>query len=45
MIAPELELATAKKIGATTTILRSSHVVMLSQPEKVADVIIAATKR
>lgn len=45
MIAPALEVATAKKIGATTTILQSSHVAMLSQPEKVAEVIIAATQR
>jgi pimeloyl-ACP methyl ester carboxylesterase len=45
MIAPALELAAAKKIGATTTVLQSSHVAMLSQPEKVAEVIIAAAQR
>lgn len=45
MISPALEAATAKKIGATTTVLQSSHVAMLAQPEKVADVIIAASRR
>lgn len=45
MIAPALEAATARKIGATTTTLQSSHVAMLAQPEKVAEVIIAASFR
>ncbi|WP_295994895.1 alpha/beta hydrolase [Rugamonas sp.] len=45
MISPDLELAMAKKIGATTTTLQTSHVPMLSQPKAVADVIIAAAQR
>jgi pimeloyl-ACP methyl ester carboxylesterase len=42
MIDPGLEQAFAKKLNATTTVLQASHVPMLSQPGKVADVIIAA---
>lgn len=42
MIFPDLEKATAKKIGATTTVLQSSHVPMLSKPKEVADIIFAA---
>lgn len=45
MIAPELEQAFAKKIGATVTTLPTSHVPMVSQPAKVAEVIIAAAQR
>ena len=45
MISPNLEAAMAKKIGATTTTLQTSHVPMLSQPKAVADVIIAAAQR
>ena len=46
MIAPGLELAFAKKINAvTTTTLQASHVPMLSQPEKVAAVILAAARQ
>jgi len=45
MIAPELEQAFAKKINATTTTLKASHVPMVSQPEKVAEVIFAASQR
>jgi pimeloyl-ACP methyl ester carboxylesterase len=45
MIAPELEQAFAKKINATTTTLQTSHVPMVSQPAKVAEVIIAAAQR
>jgi len=45
MIAPQLEQSFAKKIGATTTTLQTSHVPMLSQPKAVADVIIAAAQR
>src|ERR1700684_1183930 len=41
-ISPELEPAQAKKIGATTTTVASSHVIMLAQPSKVADVIFEA---
>ena len=36
---PELERAAAKRMGATTYELDSSHVAMLSQPDRVLDVI------
>jgi hypothetical protein len=42
MIWTELEKVMAKKIGATTTVLQSSHVPMLSKPKEVAEVILAA---
>lgn len=42
MIQPALEHALARKIKATTTILQTSHVPMLSQPKQVADVILKA---
>lgn len=42
MIAPELEVDSAKKINAITTTLQTSHVPMVSQPAKVAEVILAA---
>ena len=45
MIAPDLERAYAKKLNATTTVLQTSHVPMLSQPKKVADVILSAVQR
>ena len=38
-IAPELLRSTAKRIGATTTEVAGSHVVFLTQPKAVADVI------
>jgi pimeloyl-ACP methyl ester carboxylesterase len=41
---PDLERFFAKRMGATTTELASSHVPMLSQPERVIDVIRAAAK-
>jgi pimeloyl-ACP methyl ester carboxylesterase len=41
-ISPDLEAAQAKRIGATTTTVSSSHVIMLAQPSKVADVIFEA---
>jgi len=44
-ISPELEATLAKKIGATTTTVSSSHVIMLAQPSKVANVIIDATSK
>jgi pimeloyl-ACP methyl ester carboxylesterase len=44
-ISPELEAAQAKKIGATTTTVASSHVIMLAQPAKVAGVILEATSK
>jgi pimeloyl-ACP methyl ester carboxylesterase len=44
-ISPDLEAAQAKKIGATTTTVSSSHVIMLAQPLKVADVILDAAAK
>ena len=44
-ISPDLEAAQAKKIGATTTTVPSSHVIMLAQPSKVADVIFEAASK
>jgi hypothetical protein len=41
---PELERFVAKRMGATTVELRSSHVPMLSQPHAVLDVIRTAAK-
>jgi len=41
---PDLERAMAKRMGATTYELESSHVPMLSQPERVIDVIRTAAK-
>ncbi|RFP24502.1 alpha/beta hydrolase [Duganella sp. BJB488] len=45
MIAPALQQAFAKKINATTVTLKTSHVPMVSQPARVAEVIIAAAQR
>jgi pimeloyl-ACP methyl ester carboxylesterase len=44
-ISPDLEAAQAKRIGATTTTVSSSHVVMLAQPSKVVDVIVDAASK
>jgi pimeloyl-ACP methyl ester carboxylesterase len=44
-ISPELEAAQAKKIGATTTTVASSHVIMLAQSAKVANVILDAASK
>jgi hypothetical protein len=41
-ISPEQEISTAKRMNAKTLTLPSSHVPMLSQPQKVADFIIEA---
>jgi len=41
---PDLERAMAKRMGATTYEIDSSHVPMLSQPERVIDVIRTAAK-
>jgi hypothetical protein len=41
---PDLERFFAKRMGATTYEVDSSHVPMLSQPERVLDVIRAAAK-
>jgi pimeloyl-ACP methyl ester carboxylesterase len=43
-IQPELERFVAKRMGATTVELGSSHVPMLSQPQAVLDVIRNAAK-
>ena len=43
-VQPELERFVAKRMGATTVELRSSHVAMLSQPQAVLDVIRNAAK-
>ncbi|MGK8235012.1 alpha/beta hydrolase [Roseovarius sp. MS2] len=43
-IAPDLLRSTARRIGAETTEVRGSHVVFLTQPKAVADVIDAAAK-
>ncbi len=44
MIAPELERAMAKKIGAKVTSLPTSHVAQLSRPDAVAKVIVEAVE-
>jgi pimeloyl-ACP methyl ester carboxylesterase len=44
-ISPELEAAQAKRIGATTTTVASSHVAMLAQPAKVAGMILDAASK
>ena len=44
-ISPDLEAAQAKRIGATTFTVASSHVVMLAQPSKVAGVILDAASQ
>ncbi|MDX2263409.1 MAG: alpha/beta hydrolase [Hyphomicrobiales bacterium] len=43
-IAPELLRSTARRIGAVTTEVQGSHVVFLTQPKAVADVIEQAAK-
>jgi pimeloyl-ACP methyl ester carboxylesterase len=45
MINPDLERFKAKLINATTLVLNSSHVPMVSQPAKVADFIIRAAQK
>ena len=44
-ISPELESSQAKRIGATTTTVPSSHVIMPAQPAKVANVIFEAASK
>jgi pimeloyl-ACP methyl ester carboxylesterase len=41
-IAPEQEMSTAKRMGAKTLTLATSHLAMLAQPDKVADFVIEA---
>jgi pimeloyl-ACP methyl ester carboxylesterase len=43
-VQPELQRFVAKRMGATTTEVASSHVAMLSQPDLVINVIRAAAK-
>jgi pimeloyl-ACP methyl ester carboxylesterase len=43
-INPDLEKMMAKRAGAKTTILKASHVTMLSKPKEVLDVILEAAK-
>jgi pimeloyl-ACP methyl ester carboxylesterase len=43
-INPELEQRLAKRANAKTTVLKSSHVAMLSKPNEVLDVIVDAAK-
>ncbi|GAB3800009.1 alpha/beta hydrolase [Spirosoma humi] len=45
MINPDLERTLAKKLKATTLEVKSSHVAMLAQPEKVAAFILEAAKK
>ena len=45
MINPDLQRFKAKLINATTLVLNSSHVPMVSQPVKVADFIISAAQK
>jgi hypothetical protein len=42
MISPDQEKDTAKRMGAKTLTLPTSHLAMLSQPEKVANFVIEA---
>jgi pimeloyl-ACP methyl ester carboxylesterase len=44
-ISPDLEAAQAKRIGATTITIPSSHVIMLAQPSQVATVIFDAASK
>jgi pimeloyl-ACP methyl ester carboxylesterase len=44
-ISPDLEAAQAKRIGAATVTVPSSHVIMLAQPSRVADVICDAAEK
>lgn len=45
MINPDLQQTLARKIKATTLTLKTSHVPMVSQPEKVADFILEAARQ
>ncbi|MBG6237820.1 pimeloyl-ACP methyl ester carboxylesterase [Mycetocola sp. CAN_C7] len=44
IIPPEAERAMAKRAGAKTVEIKSSHVPMMSQPKKVVDLILSAVK-
>jgi pimeloyl-ACP methyl ester carboxylesterase len=43
-ISPEQEISAAKRMGATTLTLTTSHVAMLAEPQKVADFMIEAAE-
>jgi pimeloyl-ACP methyl ester carboxylesterase len=45
MINPDLQVASAKKMKATTLVIKSSHVPMVSQPKQVANFIQEATAK
>jgi len=45
ILPPSYEAAMAKKLGAQTTTLPSSHVAMIAHPREVADVIVAAAQK
>ena len=45
MMAPDLQSSMARKIGAKTIVLNTSHAPMLSEPEQVANVILEAATR
>ena len=45
MMATDLQMSMAKKIGAKTVVLKTSHAPMLSKPQEVADVILEAATR
>jgi pimeloyl-ACP methyl ester carboxylesterase len=44
VLSPQLELMMAQKINAITTTVESSHVIMLSRPDAVADLITRAAQ-
>jgi pimeloyl-ACP methyl ester carboxylesterase len=43
-LSPDLERKIAQNIGATTVIVPANHLMMLSQPQKVAEAILAAAR-
>jgi pimeloyl-ACP methyl ester carboxylesterase len=45
MIQPSLQRSMARKVGAETTILRTSHAAMLASPKEVAAIILAAAEK
>jgi pimeloyl-ACP methyl ester carboxylesterase len=45
MMATDLQSSMARKIGAKTIVLSTSHAPMLSEPQQVADVILEAATR
>jgi pimeloyl-ACP methyl ester carboxylesterase len=45
MLSPEMEMSSAKRLGAAATTLSTCHLAMLEQPAKVAEVIELAAKK